>query len=104
MVAAIARGVTYVTLYLSPPTSYLPSRPPSELITAFCLIGGGLIFMESTHTIVNLLDANGIEAMFTFTITMGLTCLLMAWETVVIAIKGWAVRRENPEAFLQTHG
>jgi hypothetical protein len=28
----------------------LPSRPPSELITAFCLIAGGLIFMASVSS------------------------------------------------------
>lgn len=45
--AAMARGVTYVLTYLKPPTSCLPSRPPSELVGAFCLISGGLIFMFS---------------------------------------------------------
>ena len=45
--AAMARGVTYVLTYIKPPTSYMPARPPSELIGAFCLISGGLIFMLS---------------------------------------------------------
>lgn len=45
--ASLARGVSYILTYLSPPTSLLPSRPPSEIITAFCLISGGLIFMAS---------------------------------------------------------
>jgi hypothetical protein len=44
---ALARGMTYVLLYLKPPTSYLPARPPTEIISAFCLISGGLIFMLS---------------------------------------------------------
>ena len=44
---AFARGATYVIFYLSPPTSVLPSRPPTELITAFCLIAGGMLFMSS---------------------------------------------------------
>jgi hypothetical protein len=44
---SLARAVTYITLYISPPTSLYPSRPPSELISAFCLISGGLIFMAS---------------------------------------------------------
>ena len=44
---ALARGMTYVLLYLKPPTSYLPARPPTEIIAAFCLISGGLIFMLS---------------------------------------------------------
>jgi hypothetical protein len=45
--AAFARAATYIVFYLSPPTSILPGRPPTELITAFCLMAGGLIFMSS---------------------------------------------------------
>jgi hypothetical protein len=45
--ASLARMATYVLVYLRPPRSALPSRPPTELLTAFCLISGGLIFMES---------------------------------------------------------
>jgi hypothetical protein len=44
---ALARGMTYVLLFLKPPTSYLPARPPTEIIAAFCLMSGGLIFMLS---------------------------------------------------------
>lgn len=44
---SLARAVTYLLAYLSPPTSFLPSRPPSEIVAAFCLISGGLIFMAS---------------------------------------------------------
>lgn len=47
MGASLARGITYLIAYLSPPTSFLPSRPPSEIIVAFCLISGGLMFMAS---------------------------------------------------------
>lgn len=45
--AAFARAATYLVFYISPPTSLLPSRPPSEIITAFCLMAGGIIFMAS---------------------------------------------------------
>ena len=45
--AAFARATTYILSYLSPPTSILPGRPPTELITAFCLMAGGFIFMAS---------------------------------------------------------
>jgi hypothetical protein len=45
--AAFARAATYILFYLSPPTSILPGRPPTELITAFCLMAGGMIFMAS---------------------------------------------------------
>ena len=45
--SALARAVTYLLSYLSPPTSLLPSRPPSEIVAAFCLISGGFILMAS---------------------------------------------------------
>lgn len=35
-----------------------------------------------------------LDAMFMYTVTMGLVGLLMAWEIIVLAIKGWAVRKE----------
>lgn len=44
---AISRGMTYILLFLRPPTSYLPARPPTEIVAAFCLMAGGLIFMLS---------------------------------------------------------
>ncbi|ORY12014.1 hypothetical protein BCR34DRAFT_537515 [Clohesyomyces aquaticus] len=96
---ALARALTYITLYISPPTSYLPSRPPTEVITAFCLIGGGITFMVSNKDTVAALESYNLDAMFTFTVTMGFTALLMAWTTVLIAIKGWAVRKENTSLF-----
>ena len=36
-----------------------------------------------------------LDAMFMYTITMGLAGLLMAWIVFVIALKGWAVRKER---------
>ena len=92
---ALARGLTYITLYIRPPTSYLPSRPPTEVITSFCLIAGGITFMVSNKDTVAALESYDLDAMFTFTVTMGLTALLLAWTTVVIALKGWALRVER---------
>ena len=95
LTAALARGVSYILVYLSPPTSYLPSRPPSEIVAAFCLISGGLLFMGSASDIITGMEMYGLHAMFLFTVTMGFTALLMGWEISVLAIKGWAVRREQ---------
>ena len=47
--ASFARGLTYIILYLKPPRSVLPARPPTELLTAFGLIAGGTIFMASVR-------------------------------------------------------
>ncbi|KAF1928988.1 uncharacterized protein M421DRAFT_420218 [Didymella exigua CBS 183.55] len=88
---ALARCLTYVIMYIAPPTSYLPSRPPTEIITSFCLVAGGITFMVSNKDTIAALESYGLDAMFMFTVTMGLTALLLAWTTVVIAIKGWAL-------------
>ena len=94
---ALARAVTYILQYLAPPSSYLPSRPPSELISSFCLVSGGLIFMASNKDTVTAMEDYNLHAMFPFTVTMGLTSLIMAWVIGVLAVKGWAVRsRQAP--------
>ena len=90
---ALARAVTYIILFVAPPSSYLPSRPPSEIISSFCLVSGGLIFMASNKDTVAAMEHYNLHAMFPFTVTMGFTSLLMAWEICVLALKGWAVRR-----------
>lgn len=100
---ALARGLTYITLYISPPSSFLPSRPPTEIITSFCLISGGITFMLSNKDTVAVLEGYNLDAMFTFTVTMGLTALLMAWTTVLIAIKGWASRNESRNLDAKSH-
>jgi Protein of unknown function (Ytp1) len=92
---SLARGVTYIMTYLSPPTSIYPSRPPTELIAAFCLISGGLIFMASNKDIVYCVEKKGLMAMFIFTVMMGLTAFIMAYEVLALAMKGWATRREQ---------
>src|SRR5438874_2478978 len=74
---ALARALTYITLYIRPPTSYLPSRPPTEILTSFCLIAGGITFMVSNKDTVAALESYDLDAMFTFTVTIGLVALLM---------------------------
>lgn len=91
---ALARVATCALLYLRPPTSAVPSRPPTELVAAFCLIAGGLLFMLSAHDVVWGIESNGLDAMTVFTVTVGLTGLIMAWQLCVFAVKGWAVWRE----------
>ncbi|GJC87358.1 putative membrane protein C3B8.06 [Colletotrichum liriopes] len=99
--ASFARGFTYVIMYLRPPKSVLPSRPPTELLAAFALISGGIIFMASASDTVEGMEHYNLDAMFMYTVTMGLVGLLMAWEIIVLAIKGWAVRNEAGRLSLQ---
>lgn len=92
---AMARAATYLMLYIKPPTSQYPSRPPSELVAAFCLTAGGIMFMNSAHDSVQAIEDNGLDAMTIFTLTIGLTGIIMAWELVCYTIKNWAARDEQ---------
>lgn len=92
---AMVRAVTYFVLYIKPPSSHYPSRPPSELVAAFCLTAGGLMFMASARDEVHAIEANGLDAMTIFTVTLGLSAMILSWEVVVFCIKGWAVRKER---------
>ncbi|KAK7744332.1 hypothetical protein SLS62_010235 [Diatrype stigma] len=93
--ASFARGLTYVIMYLKPPKSVFPSRPPTELLTAFGLIAGGTIFMASAEDTVGGMIKYELDEMFMYTVTMGFVGLLMAWVVLVLALKGWAVRKES---------
>jgi hypothetical protein len=92
---AVARALTYILIYIAPPQSFLPSRPPTEIVTSFCLISGGIIFMLSNKDTVAAMDRYQLNAMFSFTLTMGFTAFLMAWTMIVLAVKGWAIGRKK---------
>lgn len=47
--ASFARALTYALMFLKPPKSIFPSRPPTELLSSFGLISGGIIFMASVR-------------------------------------------------------
>ncbi|POR33948.1 Putative membrane protein C3B8.06 [Tolypocladium paradoxum] len=93
--ASFTRCLTYVLVFVRPPKSVLPSRPPTELLVSFGLIAGGIIFMASSSDTITGMVHYDLDAMFVYTITMGLVGTLMAWEVVVLAIKGWATRKER---------
>lgn len=46
---SVMRCLTYFFLWLGPPRSILPSRPPTEALGSFFLACGGLVFMFSTE-------------------------------------------------------
>lgn len=117
-----ARALTCVLMYLKPPRSILPSRPPTELLAAFGLISGGTILMASVSPPVGFLfrsqetdtylflqaadtvsgmERYGLDVMFFYTVTMGFVTLLMAWILALLALKGWAIRKE---ASMRTYG
>ena len=50
--AACSRISTYILLYISPPKSTIPGRPPTELLSAFCFMAGGMLFMGSVSSLL----------------------------------------------------
>lgn len=44
---------------------------------------------------VETIEMYHLDAMFVFSVAVGVVTILMAWIIVVIAIKGWAVRKRN---------
>ncbi|KAK6069610.1 integral membrane protein [Seiridium cupressi] len=89
--ASLARGFTYVLMYIRQPRSIMPSRPPTELLTAFGLIAGGIIFCASSGDTVEGMVHYDLDAMFFYTVTLGFVGLLMAWVVLLLALKGWAI-------------
>jgi hypothetical protein len=41
------------------------------------------------------METNDLDAMFIFTVSMGVITFLMAWIIVVIAVKGLVLRKEH---------
>jgi len=92
---SLARLATYALMYVKPPTSYLPQRPPTEIIASFCLTAGGLVLMMSNKDTVKALEDGELDAMFVFNVTMGCTAFWLAWVMGCLAVKGWARRSET---------
>ena len=95
--ASLSRIGTYTLHYLKPPTSYLPSRPPTELVGGFCLVAGGFLFMISARDITDAMEGAGADGMVVFTVGMGFTAVVCAWVVLLMGIKGWAVSRQRSQ-------
>lgn len=96
---AVFRFGTYVLMLLSPPKSTVPSRPLTELVTSFCLLCGGLVFIQSNSETVEAMVYRGLDSMFTLNVNVGVTALIMSWIMVVMALKAWATKRQARLSF-----
>lgn len=63
---AVMRCLTYFFLWLGPPRSILPSRPPTEAVASFFLACGGLVFMFSTEEVTIAAMRQGRDGEFNF--------------------------------------
>lgn len=96
--AALVRLVTLGLLFTKPRVhshseAAQPQKPFTEVITAFCLVCGGMIFMSSNRESVEGMIYRGIDQMFTLNVSVGVTVILMAYFTGCLAVKGWASSR-----------
>lgn len=86
------RLLTFLILFLVPNTNSAASKPFTELITSFCLLCGGLVFMESTDQSIEAMEYRGFTPMFTFNLSVGFVSLLMAWEMILFIWKDWLIK------------
>ncbi|KAH3676411.1 hypothetical protein WICMUC_002042 [Wickerhamomyces mucosus] len=81
------RLLTFALLMLVPNKNLNPARPFTELITSFCLIAGGAIFMQSNDEVVQALEYRGLTSMFTLNVNVGIVTLVMGWEMLLLIWK-----------------
>jgi len=87
---AFLRCTTYFFVWLSPPRSILPSRPPSEALASFFLACGGLIFIMSDEEITYAAMRRGYDDVMMFlNVAVAITCFAFCWTVLVVGFKGW---------------
>ncbi|XBW38106.1 hypothetical protein QEN19_003700 [Hanseniaspora menglaensis] len=72
-----------------------PQRPFTEIIAAFCLIAGGLIFMESTDQVIEAMEYRGYTEMFTLNISLGFITIVMSWIIILFIFKDWLNNKQK---------
>ncbi|KAF8264950.1 hypothetical protein EI94DRAFT_1772521 [Lactarius quietus] len=87
---AFLRCLTYFFVWLSPPRSILPSRPPSEALASFFLACGGLTFIMSDEEITYAAMRRGYDDVMMFlNVAVATTCFAFCWTVLVVGFKGW---------------
>ncbi|KIY73747.1 hypothetical protein CYLTODRAFT_416776 [Cylindrobasidium torrendii FP15055 ss-10] len=95
---AVLRFLTYFFLWLNPPRSLLPSRPPTEALASFCLAAGGMAFMLSTEEVTIAAMRRGRDDSMMFAnVTVAITCLAFCWLVGVVGFKAFLRTRSSPK-------
>ncbi|KAH8113335.1 hypothetical protein DFH11DRAFT_1841724 [Phellopilus nigrolimitatus] len=93
---ALLRCLTYFFLWLSPPSSVLPSRPPTEALASFFLACGGLVFQFSTEELtIAAMRRKHDDVMMFLNLAVAVTCLAFCWVLAVVAFKAWLKMRQT---------
>ncbi|KAJ7276261.1 hypothetical protein B0H12DRAFT_11121 [Mycena haematopus] len=91
---AVLRCLTYFFLWVAPPRSTLPSRPPTEALGSFFLACGGLSFIFSTEEVTIMAMRRGRDDIMMFAVTaVAITCLAFCWTICVVGFHGWMKTR-----------
>ena len=94
---ALMRCLTYFFLWLGPPRSTLPSRPPTEALAGFFLACGGLVFMFSTSDLtVAAMRQGRDDIMMVACLAVAVTCFALTWVMAVVSFNGWLKSRTIP--------
>lgn len=51
--------------------------------------------IDQTRNVVQAMEFYELDAMFAFTVGMGLSAFVMAYAVLCIALKAWAIKRES---------
>ncbi|KAE9410309.1 hypothetical protein BT96DRAFT_847112 [Gymnopus androsaceus JB14] len=87
---AVLRCLTYFFLWLGPPRSILPSRPPTEALGSFFLACGGLSFMFSTEELTIAAMRRGRDDIMMFmTVAVAISCVAFCWVIGIVGFKGY---------------
>ncbi|KAF9247160.1 hypothetical protein BU15DRAFT_84706 [Melanogaster broomeanus] len=97
---SVMRCLTYFFLWLGPPRSVLPSRPPTEALGSFFLACGGLMFMFSTEEVTFAAMRKGRDDMMMFlNVAVAITCFAFCWTLGVVSFNGWLkFRKASPSS------
>ncbi|KAF8631161.1 hypothetical protein AX15_002500 [Amanita polypyramis BW_CC] len=100
---SVLRCFTYFFLWLKPPQSVLPSRPPTEALGSFFLACGGLVFMFSTEEVMIAAMRRGRDDVMMFlNVAVAMTCFAFCWTLAIVGFKGWLRMRANSAASRRT--
>ncbi|KAK4053903.1 hypothetical protein OIO90_003740 [Microbotryomycetes sp. JL221] len=90
----VFRCLTYFFLFLRPPASVLPSRPPTEALASMFLTCGGVVFILSTEQVTLAAMRHQFDDIMMFLNgTVSLVSIAFCWLMALFAIKGWALDR-----------
>ncbi|CAK5275698.1 unnamed protein product [Mycena citricolor] len=94
---AVMRCITYFFVWVSPPKSTLPSRPPTEALASFFLTAGGISFMFSTEELTIAAMRRGRDDIMLFVVAaVAFTCIAFCWTIGVVGFHAWVKQRSKP--------